>query len=124
MRFSQFLLLIVVAVVACCSTFATAEERAQITTTQRELANGDRRFLKGGQTTAVMDPADEERIGASTPSFGQYLAFFRLPRFQSLSNLSLVKQLAAVRAKFGRAGENAFLAWRKFLLRSNKNSSK
>ncbi|KAG1698381.1 hypothetical protein DVH05_014884 [Phytophthora capsici] len=94
MRFSQFLLLVIVAFVACSSAVATAESAVQIQELpNREVVREDRRFLKGSKTNLDVDAAGEERIGATTPSFMQYIRGIQLPKFSKLPGIKQLKAL-------------------------------
>nr|ACJ63667.1 putative effector protein Avh121 [Phytophthora lateralis]QTJ63965.1 putative effector protein Avh121 [Phytophthora lateralis] len=106
MRMNQFLLLVVATFIACCSTLADAERSIQVNTLTTdsitESATEGHRYLKGSKATTDLDTVDEERIGATTPNFGILKALFKLPKFESLSKLPVIKQLAAAKKKFGK----------------------
>ncbi|ETI46142.1 hypothetical protein F441_09398 [Phytophthora nicotianae CJ01A1] len=102
MRCSQFLVLAIAAVVICSSTIVVAENVAQssnyVNNVSPSATNEGRRYLKGSMTTTGLDAADEERIGASTPSFKQLFGLVRLPNF---SNAPGIKHIKAVMQKLG-----------------------
>ncbi|KAG7375794.1 hypothetical protein PHYPSEUDO_015244 [Phytophthora pseudosyringae] len=102
MRFSQFLLLLVVIFVACYSTVTTAENSVQIenrvTDSNREAVDEGRRYLKGNKKTTDLDAAEEERVGATTPSLKQLFGLAKLPDFSKIPG---IKQLVAFLKKHG-----------------------
>ncbi|KAL4101632.1 hypothetical protein PRIC1_005381 [Phytophthora ramorum] len=105
MRMNQLLLLVIAIFIARCSTLADAERSIQVDTLATdsitESATVGHRYLKGIKTATALDTVDEERIGATTPNFGMLKGLFKLPKFESLSKLPVIKQLIAAKKKFG-----------------------
>nr|ACJ63678.1 putative effector protein Avh121 [Phytophthora ramorum]ACJ63680.1 putative effector protein Avh121 [Phytophthora ramorum] len=106
MRMNQLLLLVIATFIARCSTLTDAERSIQVDTLATDSITDSaiegHRYLKGSKTTTALDTVDEERIGATTPNFGMLKGLFKLPKFQSLSKLPLVKQLVAIQKKVGK----------------------
>ncbi|POM80719.1 Secreted RxLR effector peptide protein [Phytophthora palmivora] len=112
MHFKQFLLLVIVTFIACSSAAATtnaAQTHNLVVESSREVV--ERRYLKVNEKTTDADVIDEERVGATTPSFKQLFGFLKLPKFQGFSQLPLLKQVNAIRKKFGSATGDAYLKW-------------
>ncbi|EEY60727.1 uncharacterized protein PITG_21367 [Phytophthora infestans T30-4] len=77
MRFGQLPALAVVALILCCSAVVTADSTAQdlkLASAKPGAIYGGHRYLKGSKTSTGLDAANEERVGATTPSFKQYLS--------------------------------------------------
>jgi hypothetical protein len=116
MRFSQFLLLVIATSIACCSTITSAEDPVSIKSMTAPSDYEPHRNLKGANDKVThLSPADEERVGPTTPSFKQLFGFLKLPKFQGLSKLPVLKQVAQIRAKFGPKVANLYLKWSKFV---------
>ncbi|KAL3665003.1 hypothetical protein V7S43_010178 [Phytophthora oleae] len=90
MRLSQFLLFVIVAF-AYCSAVTTAENANLATFPSREAVGDERRFLKGSKTTTDLDAAGEKRVGATTPSFKQYLGWIKLPSFSKMPGIEQLR---------------------------------
>ncbi|OWZ22138.1 Avirulence (Avh) protein [Phytophthora megakarya] len=103
MQLKQFLVLVLITFISCCNTVTTAKTVVQSqnleSKTNRDITNVGRRYLKVGDEKIGANIVSEERIGATTPSFGQLFGLFpNLPKF---SKLPVIKQINAIRKKFG-----------------------
>ncbi|KAL4168307.1 hypothetical protein KRP22_011709 [Phytophthora ramorum] len=120
MRTTQLLLLVVATFIACCSAVTNAENSIQVnaltTDSITETATKGHRYLKGSKTTSDLATVDEERF---TPSFGMLLGALKLPKFQGLAKLPLVKQLAVIQNKFGKKAGDIYLKMAKKKYNSN-----
>ncbi|POM78754.1 Secreted RxLR effector peptide protein [Phytophthora palmivora] len=81
MRLVYFVLLVTIITFAASSSGVVATENAiQV----KDLAiNADyegRRYLKGSTKTTELNVADEERVGATTPSLKQFFGLAKLPK--------------------------------------------
>ncbi|KAF4137596.1 hypothetical protein GN958_ATG13222, partial [Phytophthora infestans] len=91
MRFGQLPALAVVALILCCSAVVTADSTAlKLASAKPGAIYGGHRYLKGSKTSTGLDAANEERVGATTPSFKQYFSWIKLPK---LSGIPGFKQL-------------------------------
>nr|AGZ84840.1 RXLR-class effector Avh60 [Phytophthora ramorum] len=120
MRTTQLLLLVVATFIACCSAVTDAEnsiqDNALTTDSITETATKSHRYLKGSETASDVATVDEERY---VPGFGMLLGALKLPKFQGLAKLPLVKQLAAIKNKFGKKVGDVYLKWVKKRYNSN-----
>nr|ACJ63668.1 putative effector protein Avh121 [Phytophthora foliorum] len=120
MRMRQLFLLVISTFIALCSTIASADHSTQVnamaTDSTTEFATEGCRYLKGGKTATDLDLVNEERF---TPSFGMLTGALKLPKFQGLSKLPLVKQVAASIAKFGKTAGDQYLKLMKKRYQSN-----
>nr|AGZ84851.1 RXLR-class effector Avh108 [Phytophthora ramorum]AGZ84853.1 RXLR-class effector Avh108 [Phytophthora ramorum] len=120
MRVAQMLLLVVATFIVCCSAVTDAEnsiqDNASTTDSTAETTAKGHRYLKGSKTTSDVVTVDEERF---TPKWGMYLGGLKLPKFQSLSKLPLVKQLAAIKSKLGKKVADLYTKWVKKRYESN-----
>ncbi|KAL4168157.1 hypothetical protein KRP22_011559 [Phytophthora ramorum] len=120
MRTTQLLLLVVATFIACCSAVTDAEnsiqDNALTTDSTTKITIKGHRYLKGSKTTSDLATVDEERF---TPSFGMLLGALKLPKFQGLAKLPLVKQLAVIQNKFGKKAGDVYLKMAKKKYNSN-----
>ncbi|KAL4088143.1 hypothetical protein PRIC1_012570 [Phytophthora ramorum] len=110
MRMAQLLLLVVATFIACCSAVTDAEnsnqDNALTTHPTTEIPTKDHRYLKGSKTTSDEATVDEERFA---PKFGMLLGGLKLPKFEGLSKLPLLKQTALIQKKLGKKGADLYL---------------
>nr|AGZ84841.1 RXLR-class effector Avh60 [Phytophthora ramorum] len=120
MRTTQLLLLVVATFIACCSAVTDAEnsiqDNALTTDSTTKITTKGHRYLKGSKTTSDLATVDEERY---VPGFGMLLGSLKLPKFQGLAKLPLIKQLAAIKNKFGKKVADLYLKVAKKRYNSN-----
>ncbi|KAF4029434.1 hypothetical protein GN244_ATG18827 [Phytophthora infestans] len=80
-------MLVIVAFVTW-STIATAENAAEFSP---NVPNKRSRYLTGSKTTADLGALNEERVGATTPSFKQLFGLFKLPKISSFPGQQQLK---------------------------------